>query len=374
MKKVLIPLAIIVLLAAGYWYVRTYTSASLLPVFQNPTPKSADNQTQTTLATNLDTPWSLAFLPDKSILVTERPGRIRLIDSSAQLDPSPIANLSQVTEIGEGGLLGLAIDPDFTKTNYIYLYYTYSADKDNTLNRVVRMVYKGKKVSDEKTLIDKIPGAANHNGGRLKFGPDGLLYVTTGDAQEPSRAQDTKSLAGKILRVKSDGSKPADNPFDNLVYSYGHRNPQGLAWDSKGQLWSTEHGRSGAQSGLDELNMIQKGHNYGWPTIQGDQTKSGMETPKLNSGNTTWAPAGAAFIGDSIFFGGLRGKTLYEAVVKGIGVTLQEHSKELFGRIRDVVVGPDNMLYITTSNQDGRGVPNDSDDRVIRLNPQKLSS
>jgi glucose/arabinose dehydrogenase len=235
------------------------------------------------------------------------------------------------------------------------------------------MTYQNGQLTNEVIIIDKIPGSSNHNGGRIKFGPDNLLYITTGDAESPSQAQDTNALGGKILRVTDDGKVPQDNPFNNLIYTYGHRNPQGLAWDIDGRLWATEHGRSGILSGLDEINLIEKGKNYGWPIIQGNETKTGMETPKLNSGPyTTWAPAGATFIKNSLLFGGLRGSALYEAVINGTSITLKEHLKNEFGRIRDVVLGPDNLLYISTSNRDGRGIPGSLDDRIIKINPAKL--
>lgn len=351
------------------------------PLSQSATSPISNDASQTTvIAENLDTPWGIAFLPaspaggpDKNMLVTERAGRVRLIDNSGKLQSEPVGVIGEVREVGEGGLLGIALHPDFSTNNFVYLYYTYSALGDDTLNRVVRMKYQNGILSNEEVIVDKIPGASNHNGGRIKFGPDKALYITTGDAQEPSLSQDKNSLAGKILRAAEGGRAE--------VYSYGHRNPQGLAWDSDGKLWSTEHGRSGVQSGLDELNLIEKGKNYGWPTIQGTETKVGMETPKLNSGpDTTWAPAGAAFlpagrqgVKDSIFFGGLRGQTLYQAVIQNSKVIdFKEHFKGQFGRIRDVVLGPDNMLYITTSNKDGRGNPASSDDRIIKINPQKL--
>lgn len=321
------------------------------------------------IAENLDTPWGLVFLPDNSLLVTERPGRVRLIDNSGHLQPEPVAVLEKVREIGEGGLLGITLHPDFSTNNFVYLYYTYQESGGETLNRVVRMIYQDKQLKDEKIIIEGIPGASNHNGGRIKFGPDSYLYVTTGDTGNSSLAQDINSLAGKILRVQDEGEAVADNPFGNLVYSYGHRNPQGLAWDDLGRLWATEHGRSGVLSGFDELNLIEKGKNYGWPEIQGDETKSGMETPKLHSGaTTTWAPSGLAFVNNSLFFGGLRGQTLYEAVIEGEKLTLKEHFKGEFGRLREVVLGPDGYLYVSTSNKDGRGSPVPSDDRIIKFN------
>lgn len=376
MKNLTIVLGIITLLVGAFWGLKFFSK-------KLPSPKSRTEQSflpsgsevpQTTVITeNLDTPWGIVFLPDKSMLVTERPGRVRLITSNGNFQSEPAAVLHTAKEIGEGGLLGITLHPNFSTNNYVYLYYTYSGSGNDTFNRVVRMTYQNRQLEDEQIIVDKIPGSSNHNGGRIKFGPDGYLYITTGDAENPSQAQDINTLGGKILRVTDKGKPVSGNPFNNLVYSYGHRNPQGLDWDSSGQLWATEHGRSGALSGLDELNLIEKGKNYGWSVIQGEETKDGMETPKLNSGSSiTWAPAGATFINDSLFFGGLRGQTLYEAIINGDRITLKEHFKEQFGRIRDVVLGPDNLLYITTSNRDGRGNPTASDDRIIKIAPQNL--
>jgi len=238
------------------------------------------------------------------------------------------------------------------------------------------MTYKNGQLSDERIIVDNIPGASNHNGGRIKFGPDSYLYITTGDAQEPSLAQTKSSLAGKILRVTDEGKPTPGNTFDTMVYSWGHRNPQGIAWDKDGNLWETEHGPSGGSlgTGNDEVNFIELGKNYGWPEIQGNQTKEGMVTPVRNSTpQLSWAPSGAAFIGNSLFFSGLKGQTLYEAVIENNQITnFKEHFKGKYGRIREVIAGPDGMLYITTSNLDGRGRPNQGDDKIIRINPQKL--
>jgi glucose/arabinose dehydrogenase len=230
------------------------------------------------------------------------------------------------------------------------------------------MVYKNNELISEEIIVDKIPGASNHDGGRIKFGPDKMLYIGTGDAQEPSRSQDTNSLAGKILRVSEEGKVE--------VYSYGHRNVQGLTWDTNGTMYSTEHGRSGVQSGFDELNLVKQGKNYGWPDSEGDKTLPGTVGPIKHSGATnTWAPSGMAYLSGSIFFGGLRGQALYEAVLNGNKVSqVKEHFKGLYGRIRDVVVGPDNMVYFTTSNRDGRGNPTNEDDRIIRVNPAQLAN
>lgn len=376
MIKVFATVCCLFILAFGGYYL--YTVSSQKPTTRLEPKNSALNpQTGTeipkvtVIAENLDTPWAIGFLPDGSMLVNERKGTIQRVSSSG--DRREVITLGAVNEIGEGGLLGIAVDPKFETNNYIYVYYTYSANASNTLNQIARMTYKNKQFSPETIILSQIPGAANHNGGRMAFGPDGYLYVTTGDAQEPSRSQNRTNLAGKILRMTTEGKPAPGNPFGTLLYSYGHRNPQGLAWNLEGAFFSTEHGRSGIQSGLDEINLIEMGKNYGWPTIEGDKTQSGMVTAVRNSGNTTWAPAGAAVNGSSLFFGGLRGQALYEAVIENKKVVeIQEHFADEFGRIREVITGPDNMLYITTSNRDGRGTPQANDDKIIRIDPSQL--
>lgn len=315
------------------------------------------------VAQNLEIPWGLAFLPNESILVTERPGTVKLIEKNGNV--KEVSQLPNVKHIGEGGLLGIALHPDFSLNNYVYLYYTYESSGNDTLNRVVRMTYKENSLTDEKIIVDKIPGASNHNGGRIKFGSDKFFYITTGDAQNPSLSQNKNSLAGKILRVTDEGNAAPNNPFGTQIYSWGHRNPQGLAWNGN-ELYSTEHG----STTMDELNRIEPGKNYGWPEIRGDDKQSGMEKPLLHSGSDTWAPSGAAFWQDRLFFGGLRGEALFELDTSSLN--LKAHFKGELGRIRDVVLGPDNMLYITTSNRDGRGFPRTGDDKIIRVNPSKL--
>jgi len=319
-----------------------------------------------TVVENLDIPWELVFLPDGRMLITERPGDLLIIGKDKKT-----VKVQGVYHFGEGGLLGMALHPDFQNNNFVYLYFT-SSVSGKVSNRVERYKLIGDTLVDKRTILEEIPGAANHDGGRLKFGPDGFLYVTTGDSQNSDLSQDTASLAGKILRVKDDGSIPADNPFGNAIYSYGHRNVQGIAWDSGGRLWATEHGRSGVQSGLDEINLIVKGANYGWPVIQGDQTSVGMFTPVINSGaSDTWAPSGMVFYEGRLFWAGLRGESLYEATIaEDKLVNLKANFRGEYGRFRTVVVGPDGYFYVLTNNRDGRGTPKSGDDKIIRINPQ----
>jgi len=226
-------------------------------------------------------------------------------------------------------------------------------------------------ISNKKIIIESIPGASYHDGGRIKFGPDNYLYIATGDAGNEELAQDVNSLAGKILRVDENGNIPSDNPFSNAVYSYGHRNIQGIAWDSDGHLWATEHGRSGLQSGLDELNIIDKGKNYGWPEIQGGEKMEGMETPIIHSGSDeTWAPAGAVFYEGSFYFTGLRGESLYKYNIQR--KTIENFLIGKFGRLRTITY-KDDFFYIATSNTDGRGTIRDGDDAIIKI-PVSLRS
>lgn len=366
MKKLLfiVPL---VLVAIGVWGV--LSQRKVASVASNEVEQGQSNdQGERVLAQNLDTPWDMAFLPDNSILFTERQGTIKRIAPDGTPQKDPVATVLDAREAGEGGLLGIAVHPEYPTKPYIYVYYTYESQGDNTLNRLARYTYENGVANKEEILIDRIPGASFHNGGIVRFGPDGNLYVGTGDAQEPSSAQDTKTLAGKILRVTDGGQPVAGNPFQNEVYSYGHRNVQGIAWDDNGTLFATEHGRSGVLSGLDELNKIEAGQNYGWPEIEGNETQSGMSTPILNSGNTTWAPAALAYLDGHLYFGGLRGQALYRSELKdGVPQPVEALLSKTYGRIRSVVVGPDSDLHISISNRDGRGSPQENDDKLIRL-------
>lgn len=337
------------------------------------------NLTVQTVASGLDTPWAIAFAPDGRIFLTERSGRIRTIERG-QLRAEPWMTL-EVAASGESGLMGLALDPQFAQNRYVYAAYTYRNDAGRMTNRLIRLREEpGGKGTLDKILIDNVAGANNHDGGRVRFGPDGKLYWTTGDAQTTRYSQDLKSLSGKILRLNADGSIPSDNPFANsYVYSYGHRNPQGLAWQpGTNRLYATEHGPSGFQGCCrDEVNYIEPGKNYGWPEIRGDDSKDGMITPVIHAGSDeTWAPTGATFVSrgpwsGSLLFTGLRGQTLYRVVLDANNPRrvdrLERYFARQYGRLRDVAEAPDGSLYILTSNRDGRGRPSDDDDRVLRL-------
>lgn len=359
---------IIILVASvlyfGLPYIRTQFFAPTKENGQKGVEKPLEQNDAAVVAENLEIPWEVAFLPNGDVFVTERAGR--LVRISAQ--DKKVYTIQGVIHIGEGGLLGLVLHPKHTENSYIYLYLT-TRDGGTIKNRVERYKLQNDNLTDRTIILDNIPGGSIHDGGRIAFGLDGYLYITTGETGQPNLSQDTRSLAGKILRIKDDGSIPTDNPFNNAVYSYGHRNSQGLAWDDNGQLWATEHGRSGVASGFDELNVIQKGKNYGWPTIEGDKKQTGMEAPVIHSGSdTTWAPAGAVYLNDSIFFAGLRGQALYEYKISE--KRLVTHFKGEYGRLRAVALGPDGYLYVTTSNRDGRGSAKQNDDKILKINPE----
>lgn len=328
----------------------------------------------------LETPWAIAFAPDGRIFVSERAGRVRVV-KNGRLEAEPWMRL-EVVEQSESGLLGLVLDPDFSRNRFVYAAYTYHGKDGRLTNRLARFREDPAKNrgSLDKILLDGVAGSGNHDGGRVKFGPDGKLYWSVGDAQNPSLAQDLSSLNGKILRLNADGTVPADNPFGGSpVYSYGHRNPQGLAWQPETRrLYATEHGPSGGLKGCcrDEVNLIERGANYGWSLITGDQSRASMVSPVLQSGDReTWAPAGAAFVtrgswAGSLVFGGLRGESLYRVVFDAADPRKVARFERLWerqwGRLRDVVEGADG-IYILTSNRDGRGRPRPGDDRIIRI-------
>lgn len=326
------------------------------------------------VVTNLEIPWSLAFAPDGRLFVPERHGRLRIVDIARGTSELALT-LDDVFTEGEAGLLGFAFDPAFTANRLVYLYYTARTAR-GAVNRVVRYRESGGRLAEPAVLLDNIPANTIHDGGRLRFGPDGLLYVTTGDAANEGLAQDIASLAGKILRLNTDGTTPRGNPFGSPVYSYGHRNPQGLDWHpATGELWASEHGATGN----DEINVIDNGANYGWPRIQASLTLPGMREP-ITFYNPAIAPSGASFyrgqrfpqFANNLFVGTLRGTLLLRLRIDAASRRLLGQERLLegqFGRIRDVVTGPDGALYFCTNNRDGRGTPTSDDDRVVRLVP-----
>ena len=322
----------------------------------------------TVVAAGLEAPWDLVFTPDGEALVSERDSsRLLSIDSSGNVE-----ELQRLPEngTGEGGLLGIALSPNYESDGYIYAYYTTDTD-----NRVTRF----RLGEDPEPILTGIPVLTYHNGGRIAFGPDGNLYGGTGDACDTSNSQDLNSLGGKILRVTPDGDVPADNPFSNSpIYSYGHRNVQGLAWDEGGQLYAIEFG----QNRYDEVNRIQPGGNYGWPAVEGEGGffASGEYIDPIATWATSEAsPSGAAILKNgaipqwegSFFMAALRGQRLYRLALDPSGTVTEQ--EELLsgqaGRLRHVVQAPDGSLWVLTSNRDGRGTPIATDDRILRLAP-----
>ena len=344
---------------------------------------------------NLEVPWSLVFLPDGRALVSERPGRIRLI-RDGRLKEKPYAELAStageagimaaLTRFvvgGEGGLMGLAIHPRFPNPPYVYAMHTYEGD-GGTGNRVIRLIDEGDRARFDRVVVDGIPGSTFHNGGRIGFGPDGMLYVTTGETFEAERAQDLKSLGGKILRVTPEGHVPADNPFPGSpVWSYGHRNPQGLAWHpATGDLFISEHGPSG-EYGLrahDEVNVVRRGANYGWPLVVGAPGVAGYVDPLVTWKEIAVPPAGIAFWRGDLYLAALGAGSLIRIGVarEGVGYRVTRIERwfaegpraSVLGRLRAARVGPDGLLYFTTSNRDGRGTPQPGDDKIYRLEPR----
>ena len=330
---------------------------------------------------NLNIPWSLVFLPDGRALLSERSGRIRLIKDGV-LQEKPYAEPGAV-HYGEGGLMGLAHHPEFPRQPYIYAMHTY-AKNGRLYNRVIRLRDLVDQGVLDRVIVDEIPGGQNHNGGRIAFGPDGMLYVTTGETFNAELAQNLHSLGGKILRVTPEGAIPKDNPFpDSPIYSYGHRNPQGLAWHPETKdLFASEHGPSGEffKFAHDEINVITKGGNYGWPEVIGRGGKEPYIDPLVLWKKTT-PPSGIAFYRRDLFVATLRSNALIRIRLKRTGnhsYTVEgierwfaeDYSRGKFGRIRDVVVGPEGFLYFLTSNRDGRGRPRPNDDKVYRIVPQ----
>ncbi|MED3571152.1 PQQ-dependent sugar dehydrogenase [Cytobacillus praedii] len=311
------------------------------------------------IADELQIPWSIDQ-NEGSFYLSERPGRIVKIDDG-RTERQKVVLEKPLATASEAGLLGFVLSPDFSKTKEAFAYYTYT-DGAGQYNRIILLKLDNGTWKETGLLLDRIPSGQFHHGGRLEIGPDGMLYATTGDASyEPEIAQDIHSLGGKILRMNLDGSIPADNPIqDSYVYTYGHRNPQGLAWAQDGVLYESEHG----PSANDEVNFIQPGRNYGWPVIIGKENKEGMETPVFTSGDSsTWAPSGMAFYEGKLYVAALRGSAVLEFDLAS--KKMREVITGL-GRIRDVYI-KDEFLYFVSNNTDGRGTPLKKDDKLYQI-------
>ena len=304
-------------------------------------------------------PWGIAFLPDGSALVTERDSGLVLRVAKS------VRRVGQVQESqaeGEAGLLGVAVSPSFEQDRRVFLYTTAESD-----NRVLRTTFEDGRLGRMEPILTGIPKAINHDGGRMVFGPDRMLYVSTGEAGQPDLAQDRGSLGGKILRITQDGDPAPGNPDrSSPIWTWGHRNVQGLAFDDNGNLWASEFG----QDTFDELNLIEKGRNYGWPEVEGVGGEPGLRDPQVTWSTDEASPSGLAFVGGRLWLAALRGERLWRVDVKG-----QKAGKEKgffvgrYGRVRTVVPAPDGNLWVTTSNHDGRGSPAPQDDRILLVRP-----
>jgi glucose/arabinose dehydrogenase len=328
-----------------------------------PPPDPEITDVHRVIATDLAIPWDVAFLPDGAALVTERAtGRILQVGPDSAEDGlvvREVQTIEGVNPAGEGGLLGIAVSPDYERDGTVFIYYTTGQD-----NRIASLTLG----EDPEPILTGIPRAGNHNGGRLGFGPDGYLYAGTGDAGDPDRSQDRDSLAGKVLRMTPDGDPAPGNPFDNHVWAYGLRNIQGFAWDASERLWATEFGNNE----WDEINLIEPGENYGWPIVEGTGDDDRFANPQV-----TWRPSeascsGAAVIGQTLVAGCLRGQRLWLMELTGSGTILGAPQARLegeYGRLRAVAEAPDGSLWVTTSNRDNRlpGGPGPDDDRIIQL-------
>jgi glucose/arabinose dehydrogenase len=318
-----------------------------------PLPPTTPSGGPTLLASGLQIPWSIAFYGGTPLISERGTARIQAVSANGAL--TAIATIAGVGGSGEGGLLGIAV-----RDNYLYAYFTAGSE-----NRIERYALTGSatatRLGAAQTLLSGIPAGSNHNGGRLAFGPDGMLYASTGDAGTTSRAQDLNSLGGKILRLTPDGRVPADNPFiGSYVYSYGHRNVQGLAWASDGSMYASEFG----QNTWDELNQIKAGGNYGWPVVEGKAGNSNYIDPLQQWATSVASPSGIAISGGNIYIANLRGERLRKVPLTATATSTEFYTGQ-YGRLRDVVAAPDGRLYLLTNNTDGRGTPEAGDDRLL---------
>ena len=349
----------IILITALTAVLALLAGCSAQPVDTEPAGTEAVGQEPRTLVDGLAVPWGIAFLPGGDALVTERDSA-RVLRVTPGGESREVGTISGVSPQGEGGLLGIAVSPTYMKDHYIFVYFSGQDD-----NRITRYRYDGG-LSDPRVIVSGIPRGVIHNGGRLEFGPDGYLYAGTGETGDRGLAQDRSSLAGKILRMTLDGKAPPGNPFGaSLVWSYGHRNVQGLAWDPDGRMFASEFG----QDTYDEINRIEKGHNYGWPEVEGTGGGDRFTDPLVTWSTDEASPSGLAYAGGSLWVGALRGERLWRVPVGAdgdLGTPVTRYQGE-YGRLRPVERAPDGSLWVGTSNRDGRGSPRAGDDRILRI-------
>jgi glucose/arabinose dehydrogenase len=358
-----------------------------------PIPNNTPKMRVETVAENLEIVWSIGFAPGGRMFFTERPGRVRVFENG-KLRIAPLFTVPDVELSGESGLMGMALHPKFAENHFLYLAYAYQANGKQAV-KVVRYRETGETLTEAKTIIEMIPAARYHAGTRLGFGPDGKLYMTTGDATNQSQGQELNTLGGKTLRLNDDGTIPPDNPFVNRkdarpeIWTYGHRNAQGMDWQPEsGLMFQTEHGPSlidgvslFKRSGGDEVNIVEKGKNYGWAKISHKMKREGMETAIIEYSPAVAPASGMFYRGDlftefknNFLFGALKGEAIIRLVLDGRRVVAQEKLfVKTYGRIREIAEAPDGSIYFSTSNRDGRGSPAATDDRILRILPEAVN-
>lgn len=358
-----------------------------------PLPGDTTKMRVETVAENLEIVWSMRFAPDGRMFFTERPGRVRVYENG-KLRVAPLYTVPDVELSGESGLMGMVLHPKFADNHFLYLAYAYQANGKQAV-KVVRYRETGETLTDAKTIIELIPAARYHAGTRLGFGPDGKLYMTTGDATNQSQGQKLDTLGGKTLRLNDDGTIPDDNPFVNQkgarpeIWTYGHRNAQGMDWQPEtGLMFQTEHGPSlidgvslFKRSGGDEVNIVERGKNYGWAKISHKMKREGMETAIVEYSPAVAPASGMFYRGNlfpefknNFFFGALKSEAIVRLVLDGKRVIAQEKLfVETYGRIREIAEAPDGSIYFSTSNRDGRGNPTAADDRILRIAPETVN-
>jgi aldose sugar dehydrogenase len=373
-RKSLLGIAgvVIMIIAISVATVLSTPSDTTVPI---PEPATTGNANQTnkgirTIAQNLDVPWAIDIAVDNRIFFTEKPGRLGMIHSNGTLASEPVVNI-HTEDIGEAGLMGLALHPNFTQNHLMYVYHTY-AKNGGLYNKVLMLTEKNNKIVNSKIILDGIPASDSNNGGRIKFGPDGKLYVSTGDSETPELAQNTKSLAGKLLRLNDDGTIPDDNPIpESPVYSYGHRDIQGFAWHPiTKKLYASEHG----PAGNDEVNIIEPGSNYGWPIEVCNHSTSSAPTrfetpeycfnPEIAPSGLTIAASNKLGYQNDILFTTLRGSHLHHIDLE---TRIQDNVLVGYGRLSDIVEAHDGSLYVLTTNRNAIGIGNANDDHILQI-------